>query len=149
MKDIVRHGAAVMIAAVLLFALFYLVRAYSGLTTYYFTTDETIAERVEWRIAEGSWGRYYLEGEYRFQWEGKEYSGSTIMREPVFLNRKSAEEWTRKLSKDAPAIFFDKSHPERSTLERKIPMKEIVSAALLLISVGYLFALRKKTVNPV
>lgn len=144
MNRVVRHGAALLMALFFLIALYYAGKAYTGLSAFMLAKKETVADRVDWKVAEGSWGRYYLEGLYRFKAGSKEFSGETILKEPVFLNRRSAEEWIGKLQKSPHAVFYEESYPERSTLEKTIPMKEIFSSTLLLIAMGYLSVLRKK-----
>ncbi|CRX38847.1 hypothetical protein [Estrella lausannensis] len=146
MKVMVRHGATALLVIFFLISLYYAGKAYTGLSTFFLAKEEAIADRVDWKVWEGSWGRYYLEGSYRFKADSKEFSGQTVLREPVFLNKQSAEVWIEKLRKIPQAVFYDRSSPDRSTLQRKIPMKEIFSASLLLIAIAYLVLLRKKAV---
>ena len=146
MKAMVRHGATALMVLFLLITLYFAGKAYTGLSAFFLAEEEAIADGVDWKVAEGSWGRYYLEGDYHFKAEAKEFTGQTILKEPVFLNRQSAQDWIEKVRKIPQTVYYEQSNPERSTLERKIPMKEIFSASLLLVAMVYLALLRKKAI---
>lgn len=134
----------ILLGVTFLFALYFSYRSIEGVLLYRLTLSKASVEQINFTVQEGSWGRYYLEGSYRFRFKDELFEGKTRLSHPVFLNLPSAEEEAIKADKEKWTVYFDAQRPSWSTLERTIPFKEIVSALLLWVSLGYLLNVQRK-----
>lgn len=144
MKSAFLQGTRVFFIAIALAALYFSFFAVQGMLLYLRTKSTMKAETVNFYVQEGTWGRYYLEGIYKFTFKGSPYTGKTRLSQPVFLNQANAEEKAENAPLQKWTVYFDAANPKWSTLERVIPFREIVYAFLSWISLGYLIAIMRK-----
>lgn len=88
------------------------------------------AEVVNWQVKQLSSSRYVLEATYRYVIEGVEFTGKTLLRSRPHLNQYAAEKEIKNMPAQRVAVWYQKSHPSLSSLEKKFPKKELVNAVM-------------------
>ena len=104
--------------------------------------QRTSATISEWSIKENSESEYLLCALYNYDYKGVKYSSSTVFRQPLFLNRPTAERAIVTLRTKPWTAWFDPSNPERSTLQRYFPFQEGIKLFLCIIVAIYFVVLR-------
>lgn len=98
---------------------------------YYNLKESTNADSIEYSIERISSEKYLLKGDYTYTHDGKNYSSSSILSEPVWRNSWSAKEALEYFPKKEKSLWFDPKNPHESALEKKFPYKEGIYAALV------------------
>jgi Protein of unknown function (DUF3592) len=110
---------------------------YCGVALYryyqYITLSEASkAANIEWSVKALSDEQYVVDAHYTFLVKGERYSGDTVFRDEVFLNAWAAEQELPKFSSQAWQVWYQPSNLNHSTLQKKFPLKECISAGVLL-----------------
>lgn len=116
---------------------------YTGLAAYllydYSQLEKiTQATVTQWEVIELKSDKYALQGTYYFTDHGKIFSASSMLKEPVFLNRYAAENEIPKLVKQRWSVWYNAANPNHSTLQKKFPLKECASAVMMITLALYL-----------
>lgn len=85
----------------------------------------------QWELHEKSNGKFYLSSSYHFFWNEKKYFEKTNFFRNIFLNEKSAKEWMEKEHQKEWQVWFDPENPQRSSLEKIFPLKELFKGAFV------------------
>jgi len=109
---------------------------------YLLVNQRTSVTISQWNVKEKSESEYLLDASYTFDYKGVKYSASTVFRQPLFLNRPTAERAIVTLRTKPWAAWFDPSNPERSTLQRYFPFQEGIKLFLCVIVTIYFVVLR-------
>jgi uncharacterized protein DUF3592 len=98
----------------------------------YFRLKSFAPAQVErWEIKESS-AKYFLEGTYKYEVDGKLYEGRSRLKEPSFLNRLSAEEELKRWEGVRWSVWYNPSAPQVSSLQKLFPYKRVIYAVLSL-----------------
>lgn len=92
----------------------------------------------QWSFEEVSADQYLPRAKYQFKIDGEVYAGETLLTQPGTRNPGSAKELIRDLREQQWTAWYDPSHPERSSLQKSLPIKECLSAVTLLGVFAYL-----------
>lgn len=118
--------------------LFFGVQASYKLYRYYTETTYTVAQSTEWSLQEYSRTRFIPKARYQYVIRDTSYTGETELTGQVYRNRWAAEEDLATYPQKVWKVWYDPSHPERSTLQKSFPFKATLSTALLICILGYL-----------
>ena len=116
--------------------------AVSGLWKFFRLNEQTPAQVLNWKIQELSTSRFALEAEYKFDLNGKTYSGKTIFERPQFLNRFAAEHYMKVNESKNRQTWYHKGKPAYHSLEKEFPKKPCLHALLTLGVFVYFFFVR-------
>lgn len=86
---------------------------------------------IDWQIEEKSDENYFLKAFYQYDFRGKSFSGNTVFSEDAYRNHWAAEQAIKEFSSENWKVWFDPQDPAYSSLQKKFPFKEWVSAAIL------------------
>lgn len=85
---------------------------------------------MKWEIEEKTAENYFLKAFYHYSVSGHSFEGDTTLDEP-YRNQWAAEQVLKEFLKKQWSVWFDSQDPNYSSLQKKIPFKECISAALL------------------
>ncbi len=119
-------------------ALFFGLKTSYKLYLYYTETTYTIALSTKWSLEELSRTRYIPTAHYTYSVNDTLYSGETELSSQVYRNRWSAEEDLATYPGRTWRVWYNPHHPTYSTLQKRFPIKESFSTALLIAILGYL-----------
>lgn len=118
--------------------LFFTWSSIHSLCDYYDHTEIAPPIHISWSYEQiGQNDTFAPMARYTFQVDGKEYSGETMLSEPLFRDEWVAEEVLNSLKNRTWKVWYQASHPEHSTLEKRFPAKELFSAIALIALLGY------------
>lgn len=106
--------------------------AFFNLYTHFRLVARTEAVIDRWKVVKKSSSSYPIRGFYHFEFQGKNYQGSSILQPPHHLNRLSAERAILNLEKKKWTVWVDPHNPTFSYLEKPFPAKKIVYALIAL-----------------
>jgi hypothetical protein len=106
--------------------------AFASLYSYFKLSFKTEAVVDHWEVVKKSSSSYPIRGSYHFEFQGKNYQGSSLLLPPHHLNRPSAEKAIINLGKKRWIVWFDPHHPTFSSLEKVFPAKKIVYTLIAL-----------------
>lgn len=109
-----------------------------GYTTYalikvwhYIRLDShTETQNISWSMISSNEDAFVLFAHYSFIKDGKIYHGQTRWQE-AYLNQWAAKEAIARLKQSPPAVWFNSSSAEISSLQKLFPLKESIYAGLL------------------
>ena len=109
---------------------------YSGIALYdYYSYSQlkvqTSPSNIEWSIEEVKDEYFVAKGNYHFNFKGNSYTGTSALTDDAYRNRWAAEQGLKELSTLKPKIWFDPQNPQHSSLQKKFPLKECISAIFL------------------
>lgn len=109
---------------------------YSGVAVYRYynyarLTAQTQLTSSVWKVHEVAEDEFYLEAFYTFSTGQKTYEGSTSWPGEFYRNSWGAEKDIPYFQKHRRVVWFSPSNPHHSSLQKKFPLKESVSAILL------------------
>jgi len=108
---------------------------------YYILNERAPVEVLRWQVRERSPSQFAIEAEYEFRVKEVTYHGKTQLQNPQFLNRYAAESHIAKLGSPQETIWYQKSNPLHSSMEKEFPRKELTQALLTLgVFLYFLFA---------
>lgn len=109
---------------------------------YFSLNGIAVATISDVEIRELSSSRYALEARYQYSVDGVPYAVQSVLKYPQFLNRFTAENelasWRGKQSK----VYYKKTRPQFSRLEKEFPRKPCFHALLTLGVLAYFYSLR-------
>lgn len=110
--------------------LWYGVDAAWKLWNYQTLTQTTQPTHITFSVHEAASDKFFLQANYTFTIEGKEYEGSTLLRSKLYRNRTSAEQATA--TQEPLPVFYNPKNPAYSTLQKSVPFKECLYTAILI-----------------
>jgi hypothetical protein len=129
-------------ALVVLIALFFLFKAGAGVVSYYSYSKsaEAVIKKIE--VVEQDPGKFILWARYSFVHEGSEIEGEGLVGGPYY-NKFVAEQKASKLDGVSLRVWFKPKNPQIATFSRVFPIKQLISAAVLVLIAVYFFILGK------
>lgn len=131
----------------LLTVLALIVLIFSGITVhrvlnYYYLDASVPAERVDWSIMELKKHSVFelvglgeelfaLKGDYAFTVADKPFLGSSTLDDPLFRNLYAAQQELAAVRTKPAKVWYNSSNPAYSSLQKKFPLKECLSASIL------------------
>ncbi|MBN4067237.1 DUF3592 domain-containing protein [Simkania negevensis] len=100
-------------------------------------TTHAQADVEEWTVEKGKNSHYFLTARYRYDVKGSQYIGSSSLVSHPFRNSWSAQDAIPRATAAQWSVWYSPAHPERSVIEKKFPMKECLSAGVLLALIVY------------
>lgn len=97
----------------------------------------TTAEYIDWQVKALSEEVYALEGKYRYRVNELPYEGVTVFSDNLFRNAWAAEQVIPIYAKEETEVWYSHKNPQHSSLQKKFPLKECISAAFLAGLLGY------------
>lgn len=94
-------------------------------------TAQTRPLAMDWRVVAVSDEQYIPEASYTFQVGGELFSGQTAWHDQTYRNQWGAEESLPEFSKQWRQVWYDSGNPHHSSLQKKFPFKECISAGIL------------------
>ena len=107
---------------------------------------EKIATITKWTISSEKEKKFYLTAHYTFDFADKTYDGKTRF-SYFYLNLPSAQDALKEIAANEQTIYFDSQHPQRSTLEKNLPIKKSFYTLITLSVFFYFILLRKKALR--
>lgn len=101
------------------------------------------AEITAWQVKEISASKFGMEATYVYEVEGKQYSGKTLFKTPIYLNPYSAEDDIVEWKELSWRVWYKKSNPAISSLQKYFPTKEILQAILTIGVFVYFYFMRQ------
>jgi hypothetical protein len=112
-------------------ALWYTVMAGYRYYNYARLTAQTSPLSVDWNVVEISEESFIPQATYTFKVEKEVFSGETTWTGQTYLNRWGAEQSLSEFSSQERKVWYDASDPHHSSLQKKFPFKESISAGVL------------------
>jgi len=118
---------------------------YTGTAAYRYYFYSRLTERaplvsIQWNVKEKASDQYIIEASYRFSLGNESYFGTTTWPNDTFRNSWAAEMAIKQEYSQKPwKIWFDPSNPNHSSLQKRFPFKESISAGFLWILFFYFF----------
>lgn len=98
---------------------------YSHLTAY------TVPSAMSWEVEEKSEEHYLLKAFYRFNFQGKSFTGTSVLTDEAYRNLWGAQKALPEYAAKEWRVWFDSHNPDYSSLQKKFPIKECLSAIFL------------------
>lgn len=115
---------------VLLLSVWFAGKAGYSLFAYYRLSEITEATLIEATVQEKGKNHFQIEATFSFPWEGRQVVAQSSLG-PSYPNRFAAEKALSGNIKKTYPTFFSKKYPEKAVLEKKFPVKRILSATTL------------------
>ncbi len=121
---------------------------FSGIALYncvgYWKLGPTAPAKITaWLVKELSVSKFGMETSYIYEVEGKQYTGKTLFKTPVYLNSYSAEDDIKEWKELSWRVWYKKSNPVISSLQKYFPTKEILQAILTIGVFVYFYFMRQ------
>lgn len=94
-------------------------------------TEQTKPTEIEWSVWSKSSDQFYLHANYTSKVNGKSWKGKTTLTQPLFRNRMAAQQAIPKHAEKPWSIWYSPSSPKHSSLQKKFPLQECISAGVL------------------
>lgn len=128
------HKNPFWIALLLLFALitaWFSLEALYRLYEYAILSKESAAKVNEWSIREAGPESYKLAADYSFSVNEQTFDGTTIFNDWNYRNPWGAQAVLKEREARAWTAWYNPSNPHHSSLQKRFPLKECVSAGIL------------------
>lgn len=99
---------------------------------YVHLTGQMQPDQITWTYQEVSSDLYAPLATFTFTTEGKQIQGSTLLSRPRFRSASAAESVLQELKKQMWPVWYAPGRPEQATIERRFPLKDCLSALILL-----------------
>lgn len=122
---------------------FYLIYLYTSLNA------AAPADHIDWGVQQLSEDRFAMKADYTFEARDKKYAGETLFKNDIFWNPWAAADAQTVYAQKDWTVWYSNGDPQYSSLEKNFPLKESISAGVLLIlllyfvGLGYYAATRK------
>lgn len=103
--------------------------------------SSVIAKHTLWSIHHQSSDVYLLKADYSFVVDNQEYSGNSLLHDPSFRNPWAAESTMKQYTQKPWTVWYSSKNINNSSLEHKLPWKEIISAGILWVLLAYFIGL--------
>jgi hypothetical protein len=109
---------------------------YSGIALYRYYAYVSLSGQarptaMEWNILKETDSQYIIETPYQFSVSNKTYTGKTVWEEKNYLNEYAAQEAIEDANGNTWVVYYNPRDPEKSSLERRLPVKEVAYAIFL------------------
>jgi hypothetical protein len=94
-------------------------------------THQAVPLAVDWGVAEVSDETFIPQASYTFKVRDQTFSGETQWTGEVYRNRWGAEDSLAEFSAQWKRVWYNPENPNHSSLYKKFPFKESISAAML------------------
>lgn len=130
----------------LLFVIMSVMLWYGGLASYklydYYTLSEkSTAVIAKWSVKKLNGEDFRVHAVYTYNVDGKIHSGETTFTDEKFLNPRAAERAIPDYANKKWIVSYQPKKEHHSTLQKKLPLKECISAAVLLALLIYFVSL--------
>lgn len=147
MKNLSKDAVWILLFVSLLASmLWFFIPAASNLYRYFSLSESVEASVSKWFIEETSLGEFHIGANYSFKLGEKTYHNETIFNSPKFRNPASADDEIKHKPNHFLA-FYSPQNADFSSLQKEFPLKESVSALILLILIFYFAGLKIYTEN--
>lgn len=99
---------------------------------YYFLQQKTSLTSTEWGLVKINEESYRVGVEFSFVHQGKTYRGLEHFQKPLYPNPWAAAHGMKERETETQEVWFYPNNPKISSLEKKFPLKELLSAVVLL-----------------
>ncbi|HRD55137.1 MAG TPA: hypothetical protein PLC42_01940 [Parachlamydiaceae bacterium] len=142
MKNISKNSVWVLLFTLLVVSfLWFFVPAASNLYRYISLSATKEAFVSNWFVEEVSPGEFRIGASYFFTANGKQHQNETIFTSPKFRNPASADDELKKRG-DKVLAFYSPQNEDFSSLQNPFPLKECISALILLFLMFYFAGLK-------
>jgi hypothetical protein len=124
---------------ILLGTLSYTGKAFYHAYTYLKLSSETDAVTTSWSVQSDVEGDYTPYAHYTYVVKGTPYQGNTLFTENGTANPLAAEDVIKELAATPHKVYYQPSDPSYSSLHKKFPLKECISAGVLWALALYFF----------
>lgn len=106
-------------------------------------------EDLKWGVEQLSADQFVMKADYTFIAKEKQYSGETLFKDDIYWNPWVAEDALKVYSQKDWTVWYSSGNPQYSSLQKKFPLRECISAGVLWIllfyflGLGYYVATRK------
>lgn len=94
-------------------------------------STQTTVKQVEWRVIEQNSSSYVVAGKYQFVVKDRDYTGETEFFDDSYLNQWSAEQGMQRYQEKKWTVWYQPGNENYSSLQKKFPLKECLSALVL------------------
>ncbi|MEM1282783.1 MAG: hypothetical protein AAGG81_04440 [Chlamydiota bacterium] len=101
-------------------------------THYYSLKAKVSVHDIHWQILKIGDEDYQIQAEYTFEYEGGAYSSLQLFEKTVFPNLWAAEYRLEKMKAKKWVVWFNPDNPKVSSLTKGFPLKQALSAIVLL-----------------
>jgi hypothetical protein len=115
--------------------------AYLKLSHYNSLTEETTASSSAWTVKTIAADAYIPEAYYSFYHQATLYDGVDVLTNELFKNAWAAEKALPEFAEKNRTVWYSPSDPHYSSLQKKFPLKESLSAVALWILLMYFVCL--------
>lgn len=119
---------------------FYTISSYRE---FYQLDEKTPLENITWDIYSKNEETHLFKTSYSYTFQGNHYTGDYLFKKPVFINVLGAKHALEEFSQGYKEAWVSSQHPDRSSLEKHYPLKELVSTAVLWAIFVYFLLLPK------
>jgi len=120
------------LAAITLAVMWFSWDALTQMRRYYSLQQKTTLLNAEWGLVKMNEESYRIGVEFSFAFEAKTYRGTEHFQKPLYPNPWAAEYGIKEREGQTNEVWFCPSHPKICSLEKKFPLKELLSALVLL-----------------
>ena len=121
----------VFLLIIALLALWFIVKTGRSVFSYFQLTAQLPVTVEKWTIKEIKSDRFAVMAHYSFEYQGKNYQGSGQVG-GLYPNPWAATRAEQQFSSTQQHVWFSPKHPDHSVLEKKFPLKKVLSAAMLI-----------------
>lgn len=121
------------LAVIFVVAIWYSIVAIYRYNNYSKLTKQAPISSINWTIKAKSEEEFLLEADYTFNIGRRSFSGITLLENVPHRNLWAAEKAIKEFSERKWDVWYDPTDPKFSSLEKKFPLKEIISASFLWI----------------
>jgi len=127
----------------------FLISASIDLWNYLRLEKNSMANIEQWKVIEKDPSKFAIKAHFSFEVAGRTYQGKTTFSKPYHLNRLSAEKQIKIYSQRKWPVWYQASHPERSSIDRIFPFKKCLYGLMLLGIFCYFIYLHHRVHNQV
>lgn len=128
-------------AFVAVITLYYTGVAIYRIVNYRSLSEQTNTRHVDWRYEATSSETWAPVGRYTFEVDGHLVTGQTQLNSSLVHNPEALAKSLESLNAERWTVWYDPRHPQHSTLQKILPIKECLSAITLMILLLYFFGL--------
>jgi hypothetical protein len=130
----------ILLLIIVLCALWFIVKAGMGIYRYTQLTMQVPVVIERWEIKEIKSDQFEVRAYYSFKYQGREYQGSGRIGD-LYPNPWAASHAKEQFYRGSWRAWFNPKHPDHSLLEKKFPLKRMLSAVILVGLFIYFFIL--------
>jgi len=123
-------------------SLFFAFRSLFSLNDYFNLRVQTPAKVSQWEIEEIG-NRWAVRAIYSAEYQGKVWSGATLLKDHLYLNEEIAFRALQDLSKKNWSAWINPSNPANSSLERTFPLNLLIRTLVSFAVLIYFYIFRR------